>query len=286
MFDKTDSTETINASKKILENIWPIDTRTIQEIIDDQFIPIDDRTQQELKDDYYLSFESESENEDDKVTIEDVKDDTNSDKVTIADDIKHDFNIDDFNKKTYRPVDNRTIQEIIDDQFIPIDGRTQQELEDDDYLSFESENETDTTSAWDNNKTTISKPGPIYKLSTDCNKKIRAAKKIKDKYIKKKIVTREKSNKISAGYLNTKDQDKINYIFIPPKKEKTNSIPADAGHFIRSEIDSTDFKKENLASKKRKEKIKKTIYKFKGMETKSKRWNKRNNRCTRWNCES
>ena len=194
----------------------------IQEIIDAQFIPIDDRTKQELKDDDYPSFESE--NEDDKVTIEDVKDDTNSDKVTIADDIKHDFNIDDFNKKTYRPVDNRTIQEIIDDQFIPIDGRTQQELEDGDYLSFESENETDTTSAWDNNKTTISKPGPIYKLSTDCNKKIRAAKKIKDKYIKKKIVTREKSNKISAewlktaGYLNTKDQDKINYIFIPPKK--------------------------------------------------------------------
>ena len=176
MFDKTDSTETINASKKILENIRPIDTRTIQEIIDDQFIPIDDRTQQELKDDYYLSFESESENEDDKVTIEDVKDDTNSDKVTITDDIKDDFNIDDFNKKTYQPVDNRTIQEIIDDQFIPTDDRTQKELEDDDYLSFESENEIDKTSAWDN-KTTISKPGPIYKLSTDYNKKIRAAKK-------------------------------------------------------------------------------------------------------------
>ena len=118
-------------------------------------------------------------------------------------------------------------------------------------------------------------------------KKLELQKKKKDKYIKKKIVTREKSNKISAewlktaGYLNTKDQDKINYIFIPPKKEKINSIPADAGHFIRSEIDSTDFKKENLASKKRKEKIKKTIYKFKGMETKSKRGNKRNNRCTR-----
>ena len=136
----------------------------------DQFIPIDDRTQQDLKNDDYLSFESESENEDDKVTIEDVKDDTNSDKVTITDDIKDDFNIDDFNKKTYQPVDNRTIQEIIDDQFIPTDDRTQKELEDDDYLSFESENEIDKTSAWDN-KTTISKPGPIYKLSTDYNKK-------------------------------------------------------------------------------------------------------------------
>ena len=174
LFDKTDSTETINASKKILENIRSIDNRMIQEIIDAQFIPIDDRTKQELKDDDYPSFESE--NEDDKVTIEDVKDDTNSDKVTITDDIKDDFNIDDFNKKTYQPVDNRTIQEIIDDQFIPTDDRTQKELEDDDYLSFESENEIDKTSAWDN-KTTISKPGPIYKLSTDYNKKIRAAKK-------------------------------------------------------------------------------------------------------------
>ena len=46
-----------------------------------------------------------------------------------------------------------------------------------------------------------------------------------------------------------KDQDKINYIFVPPKKETTNEIPADAGHFIRIEIDLTDFKKENLASK-------------------------------------
>ena len=97
LFDKTDSTETINASKKILENIRSIDNRMIQEIIDAQFIPIDDRTKQELKDDDYPSFESE--NEDDKVTIEDVKDDTNSDKVTITDDIKDDFNIDDFNKK-------------------------------------------------------------------------------------------------------------------------------------------------------------------------------------------
>ena len=261
LFDKTDSTETINASKRILENIQSIDNRMIQEIIGTQFIPIDDRTKQELKDDDYPSFESE--NKDDKVTIEDVKDDTNSDEVTITDDIKDDFNIDDFKKKTYQPVDNRTIQEIIDDQFIPTDDRTQQELEDDDYLSFESENKIYKTSAWDN-KTTISKPGPIYKLSTDYNKKIRAAKKIYIyKCIKKKIGAREKSNKISAewlktaGYLNTKDQDKINYIFIPPKKEKINSIPADAGHFIRSETDSTDFKKENLASKKRKEKIKK-----------------------------
>ena len=206
--------------------------------------------------------------------------------------IKDDFDIDDFNKRTCWPVDNRTIQEIIDDQFISIDDRTQQELEDDDYLSFESENEIYTTSAWDNNKTTISKPGLIYKLSTDYNKKIRAAKKIKNKYLRKRIGSGEKSNKISAewlktaGYLDTKDQDKINYIFIPPKKEETNNIPPDAGHFLRTEIDSTDFKKENLASKARKEKIKKTIFKYKRIENKSKRWSKRYNRCIRRNFRS
>ena len=251
LFDKKDSTATAEASKKILEDIRPVDNRTIQEIIDDQFIPVDDRTQQELKDHDYLSFESENEAEDNKVTIED------------------DFDIDDFNKKTYRPFDNRRTQEIIDDQFIPIDDRTPQELEDDDYLSFDSENEIDATSAWDNNKTTVSKPGPIYKLSTDYNKKIRAVKKIKDKYVKKRIGHREKSNKISgdwqktAGYLDTKNQDKINYIFIHPKTEKTNNIIPDSVHFIRSEIDSTDFKKENLASKVKKKKDQKTIFKYK-----------------------
>ena len=179
MFDKTNSTATVAASKKILEDIRLVDNRTIQEIIDDQFIPIDDRTQQKLADNDYLSFKSENESDDNRVTIEDVEDGVltieNNDKVTIKDD----FNIDDFNKKTYRPVDNRTIQEIIDDQFILIDDKTQQELEDDDYLSFESENEIDATSAWDNNKTTVSKPGPIYKLSTDYNKKVNAAEKLK-----------------------------------------------------------------------------------------------------------
>ena len=72
-----------------------------------------------------------------------------------------------------------------------------------------------------------------------------------------------KSNKISkewlktAGYLDTKDQGKINYIFVPPKKEETNEIPGDAGNFIRTEIESTDFKKENLALKIRKNKTRK-----------------------------
>ena len=43
-------------------------------------------------------------------------------------------------------------------------------------------------------------------------------------------------------------------MFVPPKKEEANEIPGDAGHFIRTEIDLTNFKKENLASKVRKTK--------------------------------
>ena len=61
----------------------------------------------------------------------------------------------------------------------------------------------------------------------------------------------------TAGYLDIKDQDKIKYMFIPPKKETANEIPGYAGHFIRTEIHSTDFKKENLASKIRKTKTRK-----------------------------
>ena len=52
--------------------------------------------------------------------------------------------------KDLRPVDNRTEQELADDQNILIDDRTKQELEDDDYLSLESDiEEIDTTLAWD-----------------------------------------------------------------------------------------------------------------------------------------
>ena len=95
--------------------------------------------------------------------------------------------------RNLRPVDTRTEQETIENQFIPIDDRTQRELEDDDYLSFESESEDieveniDTTSAMDDKKSTPAKPGAIFKLSTDYNKKVRAANKIKNKYLKKKM---------------------------------------------------------------------------------------------------
>ena len=117
--------------------------------------------------------------------------------------------------KNIWPVDNRTDQQLANDQFISIDNRRQQELEDDDFLSVSEESEIeeiDTTSAWDQNKTEVAKPGPVIKLSTDYDKKVKAAKKIKNKYIKKTIGQRNTSNKISvdwlknAGYLDTKDQ--------------------------------------------------------------------------------
>ena len=46
-------------------------------------------------------------------------------------------------------------------------------------------------------------------------------------------------------------------MFVSPKKETAYNIPSDAGHFLRTEIDSTDFKKENLTSKVRRNKNKK-----------------------------
>ena len=139
--------------------------------------------------------------------------------------------------RNLRPVDTRTEQETKEDQFIPIDDRTQQELEDDDYLSFESEREDieieniDTTSAWDDKKSAAAKPGAIFKLSTDYNKKVEAANKIKIKYlIKKKISQREKSNKISADwlktacYLDTKDQKKKKIICLYHLKMRQQTI--------------------------------------------------------------
>ena len=81
-------------------------------------------------------------------------------------------------------------------------------------------------------------------------KKVKLANKIKNKYLRKRIGKRKTQNKISAdwlkqaGFLDTKDQDKINYIFVPSKNEDSNEIPGDVRHFIR-----TDFKNENVLSK-------------------------------------
>ena len=46
-----------------------------------------------------------------------------------------------------------------------------------------------------------------------------------------------------------RESKSINYIYVPPKKPNDINIPADTSHFIRSEIDSTDLKKSNLATK-------------------------------------
>ena len=179
--------------------------------------------------------------------------------------------------RNWRPRDNRTIQELIDDDFIPIEARTQQELEDDDNISLESDNKRVTIEDVfepEPNIVTIKdtiKPPlviPPTKIKQLCQsqvlfinflqimkKKVKLANKIKNKYLRKRIGKRKTQNKISAdwlkqaGFLDTKDQDKINYIFVPPKKEDSNKIPGDAGHFIRTEIENTDFKNENLVTK-------------------------------------
>ena len=216
-----------------------------------------------LEDDNYLS--SESDNEIDTPAVAKPDDILKPTTVTLEKINEISDNI----LRNIKPVDNRTKQELIDDQFIPLDDRTYQQLQDDEYLSLESDNkiiEIDTTNAWDSKKNSVAKPGE--KLSTDYNRKLKAANKI-NKYLRKKIGKRHKSNKISkdwlktAGYLDPKGQHKINYIFVPPKKEDKNNIPGAAGHFVRTEIDSTDFKKENFASKVRRNKNKKPYLYFK-----------------------
>ena len=51
----------------------------------------------------------------------------------------------------------------------------------------------------------------------------------------------------AAGYIDTKDQDAIRYLYVPLKK--TNEFSKDVGHYIRSEIDNIDLKQSNLATK-------------------------------------
>ena len=40
-------------------------------------------------------------------------------------------------------------------------------------------------------------------------------------------------------------------MFVPPKNEIKKKIPADTGHYLRTEIDSPDFKNSNSTSKTR-----------------------------------
>ena len=50
-------------------------------------------------------------------------------------------------------------------------------------------------------------------------------------------------------------------MFRPSKnKRKKNNIPADTGHFLRTEIDSRDLKNENLPKKIRKNKEQKKFF--------------------------
>ena len=54
---------------------------------------------------------------------------------------------------------------------------------------------------------------------------------------------------------------KTNYMFVPPKNDKKkNNIPADSGNFLRTEIDSTDFKNENLTTKIRRNKAENSYF--------------------------
>ena len=56
--------------------------------------------------------------------------------------------------RNLRPVDNRNLQEKVDDDFIPIDDRTQQEREDDDNISLINDNIPDYVDS-DNDAVTI-----------------------------------------------------------------------------------------------------------------------------------
>lgn len=85
--------------------------------------------------------------------------------------------------RNLRPRDDRNLQNLIDDNVIPLDDRTKAELENDDYISLAGDAppviNIDTTEAWDENKTTLLKPGPIFKIFTDYGKKLKLANRIK-----------------------------------------------------------------------------------------------------------
>ena len=121
-------------------------------MIDDDFIPIDGRTQQKKEDDDNISLinidiPDYDDSDNDAVTtntsknpfivtIEDVLEPTTINQAPPLPTLKTldvDINaLSDNILKNLRPVDNRNLQNLIDDDFIPIDDRTQQEREDDD----------------------------------------------------------------------------------------------------------------------------------------------------------
>ena len=137
---------------------------------------IDDKNPFNTFDDFWWEDDLFSE-KDKKETVEVSK--------NILDEIKE---ICDNILRNIKPVDDRTVEELIDDDFIEHDERTQQQLEDDDYIELESDEKSsdvdiDLTSAWDPKETTVADPRkPIIKLSTDYNKKVKVTNKIKNKY--------------------------------------------------------------------------------------------------------
>ena len=52
-------------------------------------------------------------------------------------------------------------------------------------------------------------------------------------------------------------------MYLQKIRQKKNNIPADAGHFLRTEIDSIDFKNESLTTKIRTNKAEKPYIFFK-----------------------
>ena len=174
-FDKANDVVTEQKKKKKIEE-------TIESVIDDKnpFSTFDN-----------FWWEDEMFSERDSVPTVDASKDILEEINEISDNVL----------RNLRLLDTRAKQETIEDQFIPMDDRTQEELKDDNYLSFKSESEgievenIDTTSALDENKSTAAKPGAIFKLSTDYNKKINAqpaAKKISEKYKKLREVNARK----------------------------------------------------------------------------------------------
>ena len=90
---------------------------------------------------------------------------------------------------------------------------------------------------------------PANKIKNKYNNKILGKKKFEKDSVNDKLKKTSSDWFKTAEYLDTKDQDAINYIFVTPKKTEENKILSDAGHYIRSKIDATDLKKLNLPSK-------------------------------------
>ena len=132
--------------------------------------------------------------------------------------------------------DDTTDEELTDDEVI-VEDVTDDDVTDNDLSDSEEPEEIITTPAyvqWDPKNTEVSTDKrPRIFLSTDYNRKVKVANKIKNKH-RKKILEKKKLDKNlldkrkktsqdwlkAAGYLDTDDQKSINYIYVPSKKNK------------------------------------------------------------------